>query len=297
MDNTRQSYLYALVSVFFWSTVATAFKLALAELDIFQLIFIASGVSTLILSVILVVQEKIKLLFQLKKKDIFLLLLIGFFNPFFYYLVLFKAYSLLPAQIAQPLNMIWPITIAVLSIPLLKQKISWKHFIAMAISFIGVVFIASQGSIQGFKNSSFIGIFLALASSLIWATYWIINVKFKGDNIVKLFTSFFFGFIFLLITVPFFSDFKFQIGIPLYSAIYVGFFEVGITYVLWLLAMQKSKNNAAIGNLVFLAPFISLIFIHFILKESIYITTFIGLAFIVGGIFFQQTIKKIPDGR
>jgi drug/metabolite transporter (DMT)-like permease len=56
-------------------------------------------------------------------------------------------------------------------------------------------------------------------------------------------------------------------------------------------AMNLSTNNAKIGNLVFFAPFLSLVFIHFILKETIYITTFIGLIFIVGGVLLQQ-IKK-----
>jgi drug/metabolite transporter (DMT)-like permease len=36
----------------------------------------------------------------------------GALNPFGYYLILFKAYSLLPAQLAQPLNMIWPVTLS-----------------------------------------------------------------------------------------------------------------------------------------------------------------------------------------
>ncbi|MDP2113420.1 MAG: EamA/RhaT family transporter, partial [Bacteroidota bacterium] len=53
-------------------------------------------------------------------------------------------------------------------------------------------------------------------------------------------------------------------------------------------AMHYSENNAKTGNLIFFAPFLSLIFIHFILGETIYITTFIGLAFIISGILFQQ---------
>jgi len=81
-------------------------------------------------------------------------------------------------------------------------------------------------------------------------------------------------------------------GPGLLAAVYVGIFEVGITYVLWMKAMQLSTNNAKIGNLVFLAPFISLIFIHFILKETIYVTTFIGLIFIVSGIFTQRLDRK-----
>ena len=39
-----------------------------------------------------------------------------------YYLILLKAYQLLPAQVAQPLNMIWPVILVFLSVPILKQK-------------------------------------------------------------------------------------------------------------------------------------------------------------------------------
>jgi drug/metabolite transporter (DMT)-like permease len=57
-------------------------------------------------------------------------------------------------------------------------------------------------------------------------------------------------------------------------------------------AMQLSASSAKIGNLVFLAPFLSLVFIRFILKETLYITTFIGLIFIIAGILIQQIDKK-----
>ena len=107
-----------------------------------------------------------------------------------------------------------------------------------------------------------------------------------------LFRSFLFGLLFLTVVMYFFSDFNVRPGKGLYAAIYVGIFEVGVTYVFWMKAMKLSTNNARIGNLVFLTPFISFIFIRFILKETLFITTFIGLAFIVAGIFVQKFDKK-----
>jgi len=117
-------------------------------------------------------------------------------------------------------------------------------------------------------------------------------VRDKRDQIVKLFLNFCFGTLYLFFAVLLFSDFKLQFGTGFYAIIYVGIFEAGITYVLWLKAMELSTNNAKIGNIVFLAPFVSLIFIHFILNETIFVTTFIGLIFIVAGIFIQQLDKK-----
>ena len=100
------------------------------------------------------------------------------------------------------------------------------------------------------------------------------------------------GFVFLAPVVYFFSDFEIRLGNSLLAVIYVGVFEVGITYILWLKAMNYSTNNAKIGNLVFFAPFLSFIFIRFILKEQIFATTFIGLIFIISGVLVQQIGKN-----
>ncbi len=292
MKQTDKSYLYAGLSVLLWSTVATAFKLGLSELDFIQLIFYASATSVVVLFIILILQSKIKLLAHQTRSQWFYSLFLGAFNPLFYYLVLFKAYSLLPAQLAQPLNMVWPIVLTLLSVPLLGQKIGRWSIAGLFISFAGVVFISSQGGLSGFQNTSFTGVLLALGSSVFWSLYWILNVRDNRDGVLKLFLNFLFGLLYLTIVMYFFSDFRIKPGTGLYAAIYVGIFEVGLTYVFWMKAMQLSTNNAKIGNMVFLAPFLSLIFIRFILNETLFVTTFIGLAFIVAGIFVQQFDRK-----
>ncbi|MCV6021929.1 EamA family transporter, partial [Escherichia coli] len=39
---------------------------------------------------------------------------------------------------------------------------------------------------------------------------------------------------------------------------YVGLFEMGITFVLWLSALKSTQTTARISNLIFASPFISL---------------------------------------
>jgi drug/metabolite transporter (DMT)-like permease len=294
MKKPDKSLLYALSAVLIWSTVATAFKLGLKELHYSQLIFIAAGISALFLFVYLLATGQISHLKNTTRKDLLNSAITGALNPFGYYLILFKAYSLLPAQLAQPLNMIWPITLALLSVPMLGQKIGWRHFAAMGVSFAGIVVLSSQGGIDGFRNTNGFGVFLAVGSSIFWALYWILNVKDHRSEAVKLFMSFAFGFIYLLIVLPFFSGFHFPRGTSLWAAIYIGFFEVGITYLLWMKAMQLSTNNAKTGSLIFIAPFVSLIFISLILKETIFVTTILGLLLIIAGIVWQQFFIKKP---
>ena len=147
MERSRQSYLFALLAVFFWSTIPTAFKICLSELEILPMLTIASLTSALVLFAILVSEKKIKLIANSTGREIFSSALLGFINPFVYYLILLKAYQLLPAQVAQPLNMIWPIILVFLSVPLLGQKIKSRSFLALFISFTGVYIISSQGNL------------------------------------------------------------------------------------------------------------------------------------------------------
>ncbi len=279
---------YASAAVLIWSTVATAFKLALREMSPEQVIFIASGVSLLFFMVYLAFNGQYKLLFQVTGKELRWSALTGALNPFAYYLILFKAYSLLPAQLAQPLNMIWPFTLALLSVPMLKQKITGKQFAALGVSFAGIVILTSQGSFDGFKSTSFPGIFLALGSSVFWALYWILNVKDHRPEAIKLFFSFLFGFLYLLLYLALWGKFKFPASLSLWASIYTGLFEAGITYLLWMKAMQLSRNNAVTGSLVYITPFISLLIISGVLGEKILGTTVAGLVLIVSGILVQQ---------
>jgi drug/metabolite transporter (DMT)-like permease len=271
-----------------WSTVATAFKIGLKTLSPLYLILTASVFSLLTFFVVILFQGKARDLFSISWSGLGKSALLGALNPFAYYLILFQAYSLLPAQVAQPLNMVWPITLALLSAPLLKQKITGRNIIAILISFVGVVFISSQGSFSGLANTNLTGALLAVGSSVIWALFWILSVLDKREELFKLFWNFVFGTIYLLITAFVFTDFTWPDPMGLPAAVYIGLFELGITYILWMKAMQLSENNAKTGNLIFLSPFLSLLFIHFILGETIYLTTFVGLAFIVSGIWFQQ---------
>ncbi len=288
MKKQSRAYLLAIIAVFFWSTVASAFKISLRYLNFLQLQFYATLVSVVILFVIVFFQNKLSLLKEYTFKDFFHSAVLGFLNPFLYYLVLLKAYSLLLAQEAQCLNYIWGITLVILSVPILKQKISIKAFAAILLSFFGVLIIATRGDFSTFNFSNLLGKSLAVGSSVVWSLFWIYNMKDKRDTETKLFLNFFFGLIFITIANILFSkiifpDFKGIIGI-----IYIGLFEIGITFIIWLKALSLSRTTAKVSNLIFLAPFLSLFIISKIVKERILLSSIIGLFFIISGIIIQN---------
>ena len=67
---------------------------------------------------------------------------------------------------------------------------------------------------------------------------------------------------------------------------------MGIIFDWGLIAMKKAENTAKVSNLIFMSPFLSLIFIYLFLGEQIHPTTLIGLGLIVTGLIIQKVATK-----
>ena len=292
MNLQSKAYIYALSAILCWSTVATAFNVALADMDFILLLLISSAVAMLFMGSLLLFSSQLKKAFSGSKKDYLRSASLGFLNPFLYYLILLKAYSIIPAQFAVSLNYIWPITLVLLSIPLLKQKIGIKSILCILLSFAGVLVIANKGSFTSIEIPNYLGVILALGSSLFWALYWIFNVRDQREEKEKLFLNFVFGFAYTLIFISLFGEFKLPSTKSILAAIYIGLVECGLAYLFWLKAMKNTSSTDKISNLVFLSPFISMFFLYLIIGESIYISTLVGLGLIILGIVLQKFVKK-----
>ena len=288
MTDQQKAYIYAGLTVLIWSTVASAFKISLRYLTPLQLLLWADIFSMVCLLLILIFQKKLLLLFRYSPKDFIRAGMLGVLNPFLYYVVLFAAYDLLPAQEAQPLNYTWAITLSLFSVPLLRQRLRWRDAAAIAISYFGVLVISTHGNPFSLQFSSAAGVALALGSTVIWSLYWIYNTKDTNDPVAGLFLNFALAFPFILTACCFFSDPLPDSWKGFGGALYVGFFEMGISFVLWLTAMKLTLSTARISTLIFFSPFLSLVFINFLVGETIRMSTITGLIFIVAGNGLQQ---------
>ena len=250
-NNTR-AIIYACIAVLSWSTVATAFKIALTHLTHFEMLLIASCTSLLIFAFLLTFQKKWKLLSALPARQWGYFALLGLLNPVAYYLVLFKAYDLLPAQVAQPINYAWPIVLLILLALFAHQPIPPKKYIGMFISLGGVVLISVGTGQSGGMDIPVHGLLLAALSALLWAMYWMINNKFKDrtDGSVALFMSFLFGTAYLLVGAMIVGV-HLNTLLGILSGMYVGGFEMGIPFIFFSLAMRKTTNPALVNQLCY----------------------------------------------
>lgn len=290
MKPNNQSILYAGLAVLSWSSVATAFKIALMHLTHFEMLLVASCTALLIFTLLLTVQKKWCLVGELSARQWGYFALVGLLNPVAYYLVLFKAYDLLPAQVAQPINYAWPIVLLVLLALFDHQPIPLKKYVGMFISLAGVVCITMRDGGEGGGGLSVAGMGLAALSALLWASYWLVNNRNRElDAGVGLFMTFLFGTGYLLLGAA-------VVGVNIHtlpgvlSGMYVGCFEIGFPFIFFGLAMRKTTNPALVNQMCYLAPFLSLFLIAVVLGEQIVLNTYIGLALIVGGIVYNTKI-------
>ncbi|WP_047049717.1 DMT family transporter [Vibrio mexicanus] len=294
--NERRALGFGLSAVLLWSTVATAFKLTLAEFTPIQMLTVASIVSAVALIAICFAQGKLSQLSTTFLSNPWYYVMLGLINPLAYYLILFKAYDLLPASQAQAINYSWAITLTLMAAVFLGQTIRKQDWIACGFSYFGVIVIATKGDILGLDFDSPAGVALALLSTLLWAGYWILNTKNKADPVIGVLLGF-------LVAIPFALGLSWyegeswsQITTQGWLAVtYVGLFEMGVTFVLWLSAMKLTANTARISNLIFASPFISLILLATIIGEQIHPTTLIGLVLIILGLVIQQLKTKPKD--
>jgi len=140
----------------------------------------------------------------------------------------------------------------------------------------------------GLNFESPLGVTFALASTLIWASYWIINAKNNNDPIISLLLGFLLSLPFTLVATALLADFNFNSVEGILGAIYIGLFEMGISFVLWLMAIKLATNTAQVSNLIFISPFISLFLLSAIVGEEIHPSTFVGLVTIIIGLVIQQ---------
>ena len=284
--------MYAAVVVLMWSTVPTVFKLTLRSIGIYPMLLAAALASTVFLLAALAVQGRLSELSRITWRHWLRAAVLGFLNPFLYYALVLKAYELLPAQEAQPLNQTWTIAIVILSVPLLGQRLRWASLGAILVSYLGVTVIATRGEWHHLKLSDPFGVFLALASTVVWALYWIYNMKDPRDELIKLIANFICGSVFCLAAVVAAPQATSDSWIGWAGAVYLGLFEMGAAYVCWMKALQLSENTARVSNLILLCPFISLVLIHYVVGEPILESTLVGLVFIMAGITWQRSLGQ-----
>lgn len=268
--------------------MATAFKWSLNYTTPLQLIALASVVSWLFFLVALGITGELKILKSTSSGEITRSLLFGLLNPGIYYLVLFEAYDRLPAQDAMAINYTWGLTLPLISALFTRQWPSGRALALALLSYLGILVIATDGRLMALEFEHPMGVGLALLSTVLWGLAWSLNSLQKLEAIPALFLNFTAAIPVLWIVMWLDGSMASLTWQSLAAGVYVGLFEMGIAFLLWLNALRMTQNTLQLSSLIFLAPVISLLLITTVLGEAISVATLIGLGLILVGLAAQQ---------
>ena len=276
----REAVLLALAAILLWSTVATCFKLGLRAMRPLELLALGSVVS-LIAFVLAYLHARPP---PAPRRALWRAGALGLINPLAYYLVLFEAYDRLPAHVAQPLNYTWAVALALLAVPVLGQRLSARGAAGIAISYLGAAVVATRGELTTLGDLDAVGIALVFASTLLWASYWLLATRLALHPTQLLMTAFGVGAPCVVGLCALTGGLPSLTAANVGFGLWVGLVEMGVAFLLWQRALFLTRHAGRLSQLIFLSPFLSLAFIAWALGEAIHLSAIAGLGVIVLGL-------------
>ena len=280
------SYANLALCILLWASIPVATKKILLELDSLQILFYSTIFSTLVLGILIVFQKKITLLKRYNKSQYSIMFLLGFLGNYLYYIFLYGALSKTTASEGFILAYTWPIMVLILSFIILKDMVTIQKILGILISFFGIIIITTNGNIATFNLTNFQGDILALSGAFVFALFSVLGKKYNFDKTISVFIYFLSALIFIIPTVLIFSEITFPSFKVWLWIIYNGVFVNGISYIFWFKALEDGETHI-VSNLLYLTPFISLIYILIFLDEKILISAVVGIVVIVVGVLSQ----------
>lgn len=287
----RKEYLYAGISIFFWSTTATVTKLLLGSLNSMQIMMVSSLFATLFLLIVNIANGNIKKLKSLRMSDFLWIFGLGMLGIFIYHLCLYVGIDMMDASQAFIINYLWPIMTVVFACIILKEKFTLRKIIAIVLSFAGVIAVTANGNILAIGHKTLVGCVYCVVAAVAYGLFSVLDKKKHYDKSLAMMLYYFFtfavSFVYIVMTKDYFSMSLAETGGMLWS----GIFTTATAYTSWAMALERG-DTAKISNLAYITPFLSLVWTTLILKEAFNIWSFAGLIVIVAGIFVQMKDKK-----
>lgn len=286
--NIKNNYrIYALVTIILWALSHIWIRIALEHFSVFSLGFLRYLSASISLIAVLLLY-KIPLP---KKKDLPWFILSGA-TGFFLYMIFYNmgAKTTTVATSGVILSSA-PVFTVLFSVVFLKEKISLRQWLAIAIEFIGIIVITAHGTIFSVN----IGILWLLAAALSLSIYNLTQRKLTKTYTALQSTTYsiFVGTILLSVSAKqSFIELKTASMNHLSSTLLLGIFASCIAYIAWSKAFEKAQKTAQVSNYMFFMPLMTGILGFLFFGEIPTCLTWIGGALIIFGSYLFNHFGK-----
>lgn len=285
----KKTYFLAGTAILFWSTMATISKLLLGSLDQYQVLCISGLLAGLALLAVNLATGRIRVLRHCKAKDWLIMIGTGLLGNFFYYICYYGGAARMPASQAFIVNYLWPIMSVVFACILLKEKLTPRKILAIALSFLGI-FAVAGADLLSFDVDILTGAALCALGAVFYGAFTALNKKWNYDMHIAMMLSFFAASL-LSLPLALVSGASWALnGFQWAGLAWNGLCTMAVANTCWVLAINRG-STVKVSNLAYITPFLSLVWIFLFLREPFSLWSVVGLCIIVLGILIQLREK------
>lgn len=290
MTSKTKAIIYVLICVGLWALIPVVSKLGQVSLDNHQFLFWSSLVSFIAFVFTTIIVKQGKTFLTYKKEDWGKSIFLGFLGTYLYYILLYFGYARAQGLEVLVLQYSWPIFIVLLSIFILKEKLTVKRLIAVVLGFLGVFLVLTKGDFSNIHLENYFVDILVLVAAMVFALFSVLSKKVHLEAYTMITIYFLTATVASFISMLWLSEFVLPTKDSIWPILINGVFVNGFSYIFWIKALKASEASF-IAPFVFLTPIISALYLILFFKEPFLPIYGLGLlAVIIGGLI--NTGKK-----
>ena len=254
-----------------------------------SVIALARGIIGTLFLIIFTGIKKIKISYKEIKNNLIILCLSGMLIGI-HWIFLFEAYHHTTVAIATLCYYLAPVFVIIASPFVLKEKLSLKQAVCVAVALVGMIFVSGVLKKGGLENLQMTGIMFGIGAAAIYATVVILNKHLKqissyAMTIMQLGMA-----VMVLAPYTFLTQDVGKLTFSFMTIILlgvVGIVNTGITYGLYFSGIKELKAHT-IAIFSYIGPIVAIFLSIIVLREKPDIFTIIGGALILGSTLVSE---------
>ena len=282
MTSKIKAIIYALICVLLWALIPVVAKLGQTNLDNHQFLFWSSVTSFITLIIFSSLNRKLKSFKTFKAKDWSNAVILGLLGTYLYYILLYFGYAKAQGIEVLVLQYCWPIFVVILSVVILKERLTINRTLSVLIGFAGVLLVITKGDIANIHLSNLNVDILVIVAAITFALFSVLSKRVKLESFTLITIYFLTASIVSFISMLAFSDFELPTAETLIPILINGIFVNGLSYVFWIEEVKKTEASF-IAPFIFLTPILSAIYLIVFFNEKFLPIYGLGLVTVILG--------------
>ncbi len=278
----KLKYLYVVAAGSLWGIISLFLKPMLnLGFSQIQTVTLRCLIAAAVLGVYMLIKDKS--LFRFKLRDIWCFIGTGLVSLMFFSICYFYSMTYNGVCVAVILLYTSPVFVMLLSLPLFKEKITYKKLIAVVLTVAGCVFVSGAA---GGQSIGFVGIVLGICSGLGYALYSIFS-RYALQRNYNSMTISFYTFLFCgLGCLPFASPVSMALSLSPKAVLYslgLGVVCCVMPYILYTKGLEYVDNTRA-SVIVAVEPVVASLIGVFVYNESVTAVKLLGVALVLSAV-------------